>query len=220
MKRLKNQLRKLMPHSKRQVVVWLIALVVLAIGGMVIYKATRPSQPATEPTITYSTNQPDESKANADNYSWQGAPDEPKKLTISKIGVNAIIQQTGVDQNNEIAVPNNVHLTGWFTQSVKPGQNGLAIIAGHVSGRTTNGVFENLQNIQKGDEFEIERGDGTVLKYRVIDTQQVAADQAASVLFSQSPTVTSQVNLVTCGGKFNSSTNRYHDRIIVSGELQ
>jgi LPXTG-site transpeptidase (sortase) family protein len=176
--------------------------------------------PKAEPVITYSTNEPDESKENADNYNWRGSPDEPKKIRITKINVDAYVQKAGVDQNKQVAVPNNVHLAGWFADSQKPGQNGLSIVAGHVTGRTTDGVFKELGKLKSGDEFEIELGSGEIKRYKVIENQQVKESESASILFSQNPKVKSQINLITCGGNFNNQTDQYEDRVIVSGELQ
>ena len=104
--------------------------------------------------------------------------------------------------------------------SQKPGQNGLSIISGHVTGRTSDGVFKNIGSLNKGDSFAIELGDGSTKNYKVIDRIQIKEADSANYLFSQNPKVKSQVNLITCGGKFNKSTNQYEDRIIISGEMQ
>lgn len=212
-------IRKLLPRSRRQYAICFAVIAALIVAGVLVYRMQRPVAPEQEPLITHSTDTPDESAANASNYNWRGAQDEPKKIRIQKINVDAYIQKAGIDQNNKVAVPNNVHLAGWFADSVKPGQAGLSIIAGHVSGRTTDGVFEQLRTVSQGDEFEIELGNGEVKRYRVISTTQVKESESASVVFSQDPKVTSQVNLVTCGGAFNRATNSYDDRVVVAGEL-
>jgi LPXTG-site transpeptidase (sortase) family protein len=168
--------------------------------------------------ITYSTSTPNESKQEADNYAWQGTAKEPKKITIPKISVNAFVQPMGVDQNKQVAVPTNVHLAGWFSRSVQPGERGLAIIDGHVTGRTAEGVFKNLDKLQPGDTFKVERGDGKVLSYKVVRTVTVPEPESANTLFSQDPKVTSQLNLITCS-KFDRASNHYENRVIVSAVL-
>jgi LPXTG-site transpeptidase (sortase) family protein len=217
----KKTFAKIVPRTKKQKLTTLLILSVLSIFGIAAFLLLKEGPaPAQEPLITYSTDTPDESKTNADNYKWNGAPDEPKKIRITKINVDAYVQKAGVDQNKQVAVPDNVHLAGWFSDSQKPGQKGLAIIAGHVSGRTTDGVFKQLGNLAKGDEFEIELGNGDIKRYKVIETNQVKEADSAGILFSQNPKVKSQVNLITCGGQFDDSSDQYEDRIIVSGELQ
>lgn len=169
--------------------------------------------------ITHSTSAPSESKVDAKSYDWRGSVHDPKKLIISSIGVDTFIQRMGVDQNNEIAVPSNVQLAGWFVNSVQPGERGLAIVVGHVSGVRSEGVFKNLQDLTAGDTFQIERGDGSKLNYRVISITVSKEQYAADSIFSQDPTVTSQVNLVTCTGAYNKTKQKYEDRVIVSGAL-
>jgi LPXTG-site transpeptidase (sortase) family protein len=176
--------------------------------------------PKINESINYSTNEPNESKKDADNYKWVGSPNDPKKIIIQKIGVDAYVQKVGIDQDKKIAVPNNVHLAAWFTESVRPGENGLSIIDGHVSGRKTEGVFKNLKSLQIGDTFNIERGNGTKLTFKVFETRTVPEGEAAAILFSQNPKVLSQLNLITCGGEFNKKSQQYSDRVIISAQLK
>jgi LPXTG-site transpeptidase (sortase) family protein len=211
---------KLKQLNKTQKVASAFALVIiLVVVAGTTFLILRSDTPAAEATITYSTNNPDESKDNADNYDWRGAFDEPKKIRISKIQVDAYVQKAGIDQNNEIAVPNNVHLAGWFANSQKPGQKGLSIIAGHVSGETTDGVFKELDQLAEGDTFEVELGSGDIKKYSVIKVMQVEESKSEQVLFNQDPGVISQLNLVTCGGEFDDANDQYRDRVIVYAKL-
>jgi sortase (surface protein transpeptidase) len=201
--------------TRRQLVVITVVLA-LVIGIAILTTRTSP-EPVAE-IITYSTNQPSEEKP-GDDFQWNGAPNDPKKIRIESVGIDAFIQNVGVDQNNEVAVPNNIYIAGWFVNSVRPGDKGLSIIDGHIDGITQEGaVFKALPNIANGAEISIESGDGTIKKFKVIDTQTVAAEKAASVLFSQKPKVSNQLNLITCVGDFNNQTNRYADRFIVMAE--
>lgn len=211
--------RQILKHKKK--ILLLLVIGVLAFVAVLGYLLTTKEEPVkSEAIITYSTDKPDESKANADNYAWNGAPDEPKKIRISNLSIDAFVQKAGVDQDKRIAVPTNVHLASWFADSQKPGQNGLSIIAGHVSGPTVDGVFKKLGSLEKGSKFEIELGNGDIKKYKVIAKKQLKEAESASFLFSQDPKVKSQVNLITCGGNFNKEIDQYEDRIILSGELQ
>lgn len=208
------------PQVKKSFLLILLA-VVLAVGsGVYFLKNKKPTAKKIDGIITYSTDNPDESKKNAENYNWKGSADEPKKIRISKIGVDAYVQKAGVDQNQRVAVPNNIHLASWFAESQKPGKSGLSVISGHVTGKTSDGIFKQLGTLTKGDTFTIELGNGAVKNYKVIDKVQVKEAESTNYLFSQNPKVKSQVNVITCGGKFNKASNQYEDRIIVSAELQ
>lgn len=169
--------------------------------------------------ITYSTDTPGEEKPSVD-YNWRGSADDPKKIIIKSIGVNAFLQNVGVDQNRQIAVPNNIHIAGWFVDSVRPGQKGLAIIDGHVDGRiVSEGVFGHLDTIKEGDEFTIEMGSGKELMYRVSKITTVSTEESASVLYSQAPGIDSQLNLITCTGTYLKDKKTYDKRMIVTSEL-
>lgn len=207
-------------HYKTEIL--LSMLVVFSAGVLLITVLARnTSQTSTRQTedITFSTDTPDESLENAQNFTWKGGPEDPKRIVIEKIQVNSLIQRVGVDQHNKIAVPNNVHLAAWFTESVQPGKTGLSIIDAHVSGRSTDGLFKNLDQLSAGDEFSVERGDGSLLRYSVLETKTVPEPESADILFSQNPKVKSQLNLITCGGSFDRASNQYTDRTIVSSEL-
>lgn len=205
----------------RHLVLRLSIVSVVAVGiTLLIFASSQHRQSeVSKPLVTYSTDRPDESKENAKNYKWRGRSDEPKKIRIPEIGVDAFIQKAGVDQNNEIAVPDNIHLAGWFANSQKPGENGLSIIDGHVGSSTSHGIFSELSNISKGDMFEIELGNGSIMSYKVISVIQVPESKSEAHLFSQNLEVVSQVNLITCGGDYDDRSGRYEDRVIVSGEL-
>lgn len=151
------------------------------------------------------------------SYSNAPAPDEPEQIVLPTIGTTAFIQRVGVDQNHEIGVPDNIHLAGWFSESVKPGDAGLSIIDGHVTGKTQDGVFINLPKLRVGDHFLVVFGNGATKPFVVREIHEVATRDAAAVLYSQVPTIRNQVNLVTCAGSYRTNTG-YDKRLIVVGE--
>jgi LPXTG-site transpeptidase (sortase) family protein len=215
-------MKRFAPKNISRLKAWHLLLVGALVLGLVAWLIAKnqTSVQDGEPLITYSTDSPDESKEAAQNYQWRGASDEPKRIIIDKIGVDAMVQKAGVDQHKKVAVPNNVHLAGWFSDSVKPGQNGLSVIAGHVTGRTSDGVFKQLELLHAGDTFSVELGSGDIKRYVVTNKLKLPEPETASQLFSQDPKIKSQLNLITCGGEFDQASEQYADRIIISGELQ
>lgn len=169
-------------------------------------------------TITYSTDSPDETMP-GDGYVWPGQASDPRKLVIPSLGIDSFIQNVGVDQNNQIAVPNNIHIAGWFVDSVRPGQPGLSIIDGHIDGVVSrDGVFGRLPGIEVGAEFYVESGDGSQVSFRVIDVTEVVAEEAHGLLFSQKTDVHRQLNLITCIGSYDAGVRTYDNRMIVRAE--
>ncbi len=191
-----------------------LILVVLLLAGLVIIVKNNRIEDAVEatPVITNSTETPEEKTPEETGYIWRGTKSDPKRVVIPKIGVDAFIQNVGVDQHNQIAVPNNIHVAGWFVDSVIPGNDGLSIIDGHVNGVSSDkGVFKRIDELSVGDSVQIAMGDNLIINFKVVSNQAVETAESASVLYSQNPTIKSQLNLITCAGNFN-RTNRQYDK--------
>ena len=97
------------------------------------------------------------------------APDEPRYLSIDKIGVhNARVLSMGLNGNGELDTPYSIFDVGWYNRSNKPGSGGVLVIDGHNGGPNVQGVFKNLNQLYAGDLIVIERGDGEKFTYRVV----------------------------------------------------
>lgn len=142
-------------------------------------------------------------------------PEDPKVIRIPAIAVEGYIQNVTVDRYSSIGAPSNINLAGWYTGSVKPGENGLSIIDGHVQGRYKPGIFKNLANLNAGDEFSVEFGDRSNKDFLVVSVNTYTLEQSNEALFALDSTLGSQLNLITCGGKFNKSSQTYEKRVIV-----
>ena len=201
--------------SKRKLL-WFVAatLILLSVSILIM---SQHLQPKPAQTVSYSTSEPSETKPGKD-YKWQGGPDDPKKIIIPKLGIDAYVQNVGVDQNKQVAVPNNLYIVGWFTGSVKPGALGLSVIDGHVTGRVNDGVFKNLERLSGGDEYSVQFGNGAVKKFKVTGKKSVPVNDAVSYIFSQDPMIDSQLNLVTCSGNYDANSHSYSERLVVYSE--
>ena len=197
--------------------VGIIAIVLVVAGvttGIILNRQNNEKQVAGE-VLTYSTDKPEETKPKKETYKWQGQLTDPKFITLPTINADGFIQKVGVDQNKQIAVPNNIHVAGWFNQSVLPGEKGLSIIDGHVTGRVNKGIFKDLEKLKDGDTFKIEFGNGTSKDFKVVKKVDVLVKDAAGVLFSQEPGIERQLNLITCSGVFDKKSQSYPNRLIV-----
>jgi sortase (surface protein transpeptidase) len=171
--------------------------------------------PAT--TTDSSDTAPSTAPVTADTLrSYQVAPDAARYIRIGKLGVVARVLQVGVTKDGALATPSNVFDTAWYQASAKPGQPGATVIDGHVSSWTTDGVFHDIKRLAAGDTIEIERGDGTKLSYsvaNVVTYPKDAVDMKALLL----PVTTgkSGLNLITCGGKYDSKSGEFSERVAV-----
>lgn len=211
-----DRLAKLVKKHKVLLVAGSFVFIVL---GAVAVSVILDGPDAEADVVTYSVDTPSESRPD-ETYTWRGRPEDPMEIRIPSAQTEGFIQKVGKDQNGQIAVPNNIHIAGWFIDSARPGQQGLSIIDGHVDGRSEQGgVFKHIGRLNTDDTFQVELGSGTVLDYKVHTVTSVETDKAASQLFSQMPGVVSQLNLITCGGNYDRELRDYDQRIIVVAEL-
>lgn len=211
---------------RRQVFVCLAGLAAFGLLGWgcwglwQYWRATHQSDVITQVVITHSTDTPSETKPTEACEKYKAADGHPERITIPSIRVSGCITQVGIDQYGAIAVPDSIYTAAWYTKSALPGQPGLSIINGHVSGRyRQDGIFRRLEQLKDGNTFTITLGGGETLHYRVAKVQTVPVGEAAKVLLEKDPAITSQLNLITCGGRYDPAARLYDQRVIVSAEL-
>lgn len=148
--------------------------------------------------------------------SYVVAPNLPRYIRIPKLSVQAIIRPLGLTATGQLATPDNVYDTGWYTKSSTPGQPGAMVIDGHVSSWTTNGVFYGLKTLRTGDTIQVERGDGSIVSYSVVKEQVYDYQQVdMSALLSPVEAGKPGLNLITCTGDVIKGTNEFNERIVI-----
>jgi sortase (surface protein transpeptidase) len=147
------------------------------------------------------------------------AKDLPKKLTITKIGVDAIIKQQTAGANGQVDVPLNIHTVGWFDGSDKPAETGTMLFMGQVAGPTQDGVFKKLDKLMEGDLITVERGDGKIFYYSVVLVQKYKSSEIdAKKILSPINASKAGLNLMTFTGSFDGSKEDYASRLVVFAE--
>ena len=144
------------------------------------------------------------------------APDRPRYLTVERLGINnARILPMGVNSKGELDTPRNIFDVGWYEGSGKPGQGGTMIIDGHNGGPHVLGVFKNLPNLMEGDIIKVERGDGVVYKYKVVENKSVLLSESDKYMSTaaKSPEVGKEsVTLISCTGEWSQAQGTYLSR--------
>lgn len=185
------------------------------------YQVTHEQHPAiTTAIITNSTDAPSETKPTDACKTYIVPADHPRYIDIPEVGASGCVVQVGIDQHGAIAVPNNIYTAAWYVNSVLPGQPGLSVIDGHISGiYKQDAIFQHLSQLKSGDQFTLTLGSGKTLHYEVFKEQSVPLDSAVGVLLTKDPSAQSQLNLITCGGVYDKKIGLYDHRIIVSAKL-
>ena len=152
----------------------------------------------------------------ASKAAYRVAPNLPRLIRIPKIKVESRITRLGISSDGKLRSPTNIYDTGWFEGSAKPNESGAMLLAGHVHGPTKPGIFYNLHKLVTGDTFEVERGDGQVFNYKVVETKTFHRDNV-DMAAAMTPFLSGErgLNIITCSGYIDESGNHYEDRLIV-----
>ncbi len=142
----------------------------------------------------------------------------PTTLGIPAIGVNVSVSQLGLNPDRTVEVPTDFQVPGWFRLGPSPGQVGSAVILGHVDSDHGPAVFFNLRFLAVGDTVEVTLADGAVARFAVTSVAMYPKDRfpAQQVYGSHGYP---GLQLVTCGGTFDSQTGHYLSNIVVSTTL-
>jgi hypothetical protein len=142
----------------------------------------------------------------------------PVTLNIPAIGVHVALSQLGLNRNGTVQVPASYHQPGWYRYGPSPGQAGSAVILGHVDSYQGPGVFFKLRTLRPGDEVEVTLADGVITHFLVRQVAMYAKAHfpTTSVYGSHGY---SGLQLVTCGGVFDTQTRSYLSNIVVYTRL-
>ena len=142
--------------------------------------------------------------------------DKPRYMTIEKLGIKkARVLEVGVNALGEIGTPSNIFDIGWYRDSSAPGAGGTAIYDGHNGGPTKEGVFKHLPELESGDIITVERGDGMIFNYKVVNnvTLPVAKANERMAWASRSPAMGQEsLSIITCTGEWNQNDLTYLSR--------
>ncbi|MGM0838013.1 MAG: class F sortase [Bacillota bacterium] len=165
------------------------------------------------PTRTPSTNE------NGKVVKEERTTNEPHRIVISSIGVDATVEQVGVIENGQMGVPESFETVGWYNQGPMPGVRGNTVISGHVDSRNGPAAFFELKNLEPGDEIQVFNKEEESLTY-VVDRIETYGEGEAPVDAIFDYSFQSNLNLITCIGTFDRSVREYSDRLVVYSSLK
>jgi hypothetical protein len=149
---------------------------------------------------------------------------------IPSLGVDAPLIPTGATGEvgtASLTIPNDVHTVVWWNGTVtdgartvyedapKPGQPGVALIAGHIDSATAGpGALYDLKDLSVGATVEVVDSERQVSTWTVSTPPQTAlkTELPPALWVTTGPP---RLALVTCGGPFDSATGHYLDNVIV-----
>lgn len=142
---------------------------------------------------------------------------EPLALRIPAIEVEAKVLHLGMTETGAMAVPDNIVDVSWFAPGYRPGQNGRAVIAGHVDGRNGPAIFWDLAELEAGDEIIIEGVDKSLIfQVKAMESTELEDIDVAEVFgYRSSP----ELVLITCSGSYDAALGTREERLIVYASL-
>lgn len=211
-------------------IIW--GIIILVVGACLLrvyiwekhyYARMEGSQRATSPA-TVRTQVVDETEVTVEQKNeYTVDPDKARYMTIPRLGIEkARVIEVGVLENDELDTPTNIFDIGWYHGSARPGQGGTAIYDAHNGGPNVEGVFKHLPDLQNDDIITIERGDGTIFNYRVIENLTIPLAEANNKmnLATRSPDKdTESITLISCTGEWSEFRQTYLSRQFVRAIL-
>ena len=138
----------------------------------------------------------------------------PVHLSIPAIGVSARLVVLGLNRNGSPQVPSSWYVPGWYKFGPAPGQLGSAVILGHVDSVGGPAVFYRVGSLKIGNRVIVKLADGKTVHFAVIGIRQYLKSKFPDkYVYGSRPY--SALQLVTCGGTFDSGTGHYLSSIVV-----
>ena len=142
----------------------------------------------------------------------------PVRISIPRIDTTSSLVELGLDERGVMETPEPVDKAGWFRPSPPPGIPGATVIAGHVNWNQAPMVFFKLGSLRPGDRVEVERADGVTTVFEVNRVDSFPKDRFPTAEVYDNPP-RSELRLITCGGEYDESANRYLENIVVWAEI-
>ncbi len=135
----------------------------------------------------------------------------PARFAIPRIGVEASVEQVEF-----LGVPQNPADVAWFRTGPAPGENGDAVIDGHVDWTTGPAIFWRLREVGPGDSIVVTGSGGSKLEFKVDHVDVVSAySTPPNWLYSREGAP--QLSLITCSGTYGAGG--YDHRLLVHSVL-
>jgi hypothetical protein len=143
----------------------------------------------------------------------------PTRVRVPALRVDAPVIGVGDDGHDGIAAPppTDRDLAGWYTGAPTPGQQGTAVIDGHVDTLSGPAVFYGLGSLRKGDTVDVVRADGRTAVFTVYGVA-VYAKKTFPGDEVYAGTGAPELRVITCGGGFTKKSG-YDSDVVVYARL-
>ncbi|WP_433633671.1 class F sortase [Nocardia sp. CA-120079] len=142
----------------------------------------------------------------------------PVSFKIASINASGSLIAVGLNSDGSVQVPADYQQAAWYQRGPAPGEQGSAVILGHVDSYQGAGVFFELKKVKPGDMIDVPRADGKTAHFKVTDVRMYLKTQFPDqTVFGARGGATLQV--VTCGGEFDQTARSYLSNVVVFSSL-
>ncbi|TDD70104.1 class F sortase [Jiangella aurantiaca] len=142
---------------------------------------------------------------------------DPVTVAVPAVGIETDVVPIAVDAGN-VLVPPPYGDAGWWEEGPEPGENGAAVIAGHLDSRDGPDVFYRLGDVAPGDEIVVTHADGGTSSFRAVEVGQYSQDAFPTDAVYGGTDDRPLLRLITCGGEYDRRLGRYRDNVVVFAE--
>lgn len=142
----------------------------------------------------------------------------PTRVEIPSIAIDAAVWAVGVAADDQMELPPDPDVMGWYRFGATPGAAvGAAVLGGHLDSTTYGvGQLARLRDVVVGAEILVTSADGTIGTYRVVDVERFdKADLPVREIFRRDGP--SALVLITCGGRYIRGQG-YEENLVVTAE--
>lgn len=144
----------------------------------------------------------------------------PTRISIPALEIGGEVVEVGRAGDGSIAAPvrDPAGSAGWYALGAAPGENGTAVIVGHVDTESRPAIFARLHTIAPGTPITVARRDGQQATFTVDAVERFSKTAfPADRIFG--PSDHPRLALVTCGGAWLGGEIGYADNVIVFATL-
>ena len=138
----------------------------------------------------------------------------PVKIYFTERKISADIVTVAKDEDGRMDTVDSASLTAWYEPGPAPGEEGNALVNGHVRWSKVAGTFSILPSLKEGEEVVFEFADGSTKAFTVSYTVYFNFDDpAANQMMDMSGET--RVTLISCYGEMNHEAHTSEQRVFV-----
>jgi len=139
----------------------------------------------------------------------------PVNLLIPRLNINTTVETVGVSFDGSMDIPKHPDNVAWYDLGPLPGEIGSAVINGHSGYRNNqSAIFDNLSELQKGDEIHVENKEGILQTFVVREIKSYDRKSDTTSIFNSYDSL-AHLNLITCSGAWDEVAGTHSDRLVV-----